>query len=259
MLPKIPRSRYKLLRVLLCLGVLLSASTGCLQLSSSKPSGPWHEAYEPINDPASEAYISECLERAIAEFGEPIFPVNKVLLRRSIKTHEARRYRIGEGFSLTECVDPTNGVFVIYLAVGPEHHNYFALLGHECAHLLNPYLFDWYIEGLATLFSEQMCEETGREWGDWKRHFERTRREPYGLSYRMMRELKEEFPNEYSSIIQCTADSKNGADRRHIDIDAWIETLPPDRSAIALDIISKYSHVLEKATSEQYYFKPPAD
>jgi len=248
-----------LLRSLLCLSLLLVASTGCLRLSSSTPPGPWHEAYQPINDPVSEAYMAQSLERAISEFGEPAIPVNTILLRRSKKLPEARRYRIGEDFSLTECVDSTNGIFVIYLAVDPDHRNYFPLLGHECAHLLNPYIFDWYMEGLATLFSEQMCDETGREWGDWKRHFERTRREPYGLSYRMMRELQEEFPEEYPSIIRFTAENGSGAGRRHIDIDAWIATLPSDRRSIALDIIFEYSKVLRKATSEQYYFSMPSD
>ncbi len=239
--------------------LLLVTTTGCLRLSDSQPSGPWHEAYQPITDPASEAYVSRALERAITEFGEPVIPVNKVLLRRSKKTPEARRYRIGEDFSLTECVDSTNGIFVIYLAVDPGHRNYFPLLGHECAHLLNPYIFDWYMEGLATRFSEQMCDETGRAWGDWQRHFMRTRREPYGLSYRMMLELQEEFPEEYPLIIRYTAENESGTGQQHIDIDAWLATLPSARRDIALDIILGYSKVLEAATSKQYYFSRPSD
>jgi len=230
---------------------------GCMRLSDGTPPGPWHEAYQPIADSESDAFVAQALGQAIAEFGEPLIPVNKVLLRRSKKVPEARRYRIGEDFSLTECVDSTNGVFVIYLAVDPGHRNYFPLLGHECAHLLNPYIFDWYMEGLATVFSEQICEQTEHEWGDWKRHFERTRRAPYGLSYRMMLELQQEFPDEYPAIIHFTAENGNGAGRRHIDIDAWLATLPPARRAAALDIISGYSKVLRKATSEQYYFSTP--
>ena len=248
-----------MLRSLLCLSLLLVASSGCLRLSDSTPPGPWHEAYQPIDDPESEAYISQALERAIAEFGEPAVPVNTVLLRRSKKVPEARRYRIGEDFSLTECVDSTNGIFVIYLAVDPGHRNYFPLLGHECAHLLNPYIFDWYMEGLATLFSEKMCKETEREWGDWQRHFMRTRREPYGLSYRMMLELQQKFPDEYPSIIRFTAENGKGTDRMHIDIDAWLATLPPARRDTALDIIFEYSKVLRKAASEQYYFSMPSE
>lgn len=232
--------------------------SGCMQLSAGKPPGPWHELYQPINDPESEAFVAQSLKRATAEFGEPVIPVNKVLLRRSRKRPEARRYRLGEDFSLTECADTTNGVFVIYMAVDPEHRNYFPLLGHECAHLLNPRIFGWYMEGFASVFSERMCEEAGREWGDWKRHFERTRREPYGLSYRMMLELQQEFPGEYPAIIRFTAENGDHADRHHIDIDAWLATLPSDRRDVALDIITSYTDTLEENSSDQYYFSAPA-
>ncbi|MEN8254605.1 MAG: hypothetical protein ABFR33_03955 [Verrucomicrobiota bacterium] len=242
-----------------CLLLSVFFLPGCMQLSGGKPAGPWHEVYQPINDPESDAFVAQALGKAIAEFGEPAIPVNKILLRRSKKVPEARRYRLGEDFSLTECVDSTNGVFAIYLAVDPGHRNYFALLGHECAHLLNPHIFDWYMEGFATAFSEQICEAAGREWGDWKRHFERTRREPYGLSYRMMLELQQEFPDEYPSIIRFTAENGGGAGRRHIDINAWLETLPPDRCDVALEIISGYVDALRRKTSEQYYFSPPSE
>jgi hypothetical protein len=228
-----------------------------MRLSDGRPPGPWHAAYQPIEHPESETFISNALERAVAQFGEPSIPVTKILLRRSRKVEEARRYRLGEDFSLTECVDPTNGVFVIYLAVDPGHVNYFPLLGHECAHLINPQIFDWYMEGIATLFSEQLCNDTGREWGDWKRHFNRSRREPYALSYRMMQELQQEFPDEYPTLVQYVATNGKGKDRLRIDIDEWLGILPDDRYDTALDIISNYSKTLEKKTTEQYYFTVP--
>ena len=228
-----------------------------MRLTDSKPPGPWPDAYQPITDPESEAFVTRSLARAVEEFGEPAIAVNKVLLRRSRKVPAARHYRIAEDFSLTECVDSTNGVFAIYISVDPGHRNYFALLGHECAHLLNPSIFGWYMEGFASVFSENMCEETGRDWGDWKRHFERTRRGPYGLSYRMMLELQQEFPDEYPGVIRFTAVNGEDAARRHINIDAWLATLPPDRRYAALEIISAYSDVLKKKTSAQYYFSPP--
>lgn len=238
-----------------CISGVLS---GCAGLSNGKPPGPWHEAYEPISDPAADAFVADALNMAVAAYGEPVIPVNKVMLRRSRRTPEARRYRIDEDFSLTECVDSTNGIFVIYLGVDPGHRNYFALLGHECAHLLNPFIFDWYMEGFSTVFSEEVCDAADREWGDWKRHFERTRREPYGLSYRMMRELKERFPDEYPSIIRHTQAAGKDAGRQHVDVDAWLETLPPERIGRARDIIDAYSEDLLRKTSEQYHFSAPS-
>lgn len=251
-------SQYISARSWLCLFLLLIALTGCLRLSEGKPPGPWHASYQPINHPESEAFISLAFEEAVAQFGEPVIPVNQVILLRSKKTLEARRYRLGEDFSLTECVDSTNGVFAIYLAVDPGHANYFPLLAHECAHLIDPRIFDWYMEGMATLFSEQVCRDTGRPWGNWQRHFTRSRREPYALSYRMMLELQEEFPSEYPSIIRFVAENGGGGRRLHIDIDAWLETLSASRRAVAIEIISDYSGGLLRKTSDQYYFATPA-
>ncbi len=233
--------------------------SGCLSLSDGKPHGPWHAAYQPIDDPESAAFISLALEKATAEFGAPVIPVNKVLLRRSRKVEDARRYRIAEDFSLTECVDSTNGIFAIYLAVDPGHRNYFPLLGHECAHLLNPFIIDWYMEGIATVFSEQMCADKELEWGDWSRHFSRTRRDPYGLSYRMMLELRKEFPEEYPEIIRFVAENGKGARKLRIDIDAWIGSLPMDRQPVALKIIKGYAKALNRKVSDQYYFTIPTD
>lgn len=241
----------------LCLFLLLSGLSGCMQLSSGKPPGPWHEAYQPIEDADSEAFMALALEQAIAQFGEPVIPVEEVILRRSKKLPEARRYRIAEDFSLTECVDSTNGVFAIYLGVEPDHPNYYPLLGHECAHLLNPRIIDWYMEGFATVFSEQFCADTDRPWGSWERHFNRSRRDPYALSYRMMRELQEAFPDHYPSIIRYVAENGNGSDKLRIDIDRWLQTLPPNRRAEALQIIAPYTKILHRQISDRYYFTIP--
>ncbi len=242
--------------LLLFLSLLLS---GCTGFMNGRPEGPWYKAYQPINDPDSETFRSAVFEEARAEFGGPAIPVNEVLLRRSRKTREARRYRLGEDFSLTECIDPTNGLFVIYIGVDPGDSNYYALLAHECAHLLNPYITDWYMEGIATVFSEQVCEEQGKEWGDWKRHFIKSRREPYALSYRMMLELQQAFPEDYPLMLQYTASKSADTPWLRIDIDRWIATLPSGRQQEARDIIDPYTSVLRKHTDKVYGFAVPGN
>ncbi|WP_136077276.1 hypothetical protein [Pontiella desulfatans] len=232
--------------------------SGCATLIESKPPGPWHEAYEPIEDAASSRFVADSLKQAIAEFGEPVVPVNEVILRRSRKTEASRRYRIGEDFSLTECVDPANGVFVIYLGEDPGHRNYYALLGHECAHLINAHITDWYMEGIATLFSEEACAAQNVEWGDWKRRFSRSRREPYALSYRMMRDLKAAFPAHYPQLVGLAVPSGKPPWKR-IDIDAWLAALPPHRRAEALGIIEPHVSVLKRQTNAQYGFAVPQE
>jgi hypothetical protein len=245
------------LLLLLFLSLVVS---GCMSLSNGRPPGPWSDAYQPIEDPDTDAFLAEVLELARAEFGEPAIPINQILLRRSRKTQEARPYRIGEDFSLTECTDPTNGLFVVYIGVDPGHSNYYALLAHECVHLLNPYVTDWYMEGIATVFSEQACSEVGEEWGDWKRHFMRSRRDPYALSYRMMSELRDAFPDHYPTLVHCTAPNGNGSSPwQRIDIDQWIGSLPDERHEEALDIIDPYIDVLIKHTGKVYDFAVPSE
>jgi len=250
----------KVIRCRLFYGLLLLlflGLTGCLSISSNTPPGAYYDAYRPINDPESVSFVSNGLAQAVAEFGEPAIPVNKVLLRRSRKTREMARYRIPENFSLTQCVDPTNGVFVIYVEVDYDHINYFAYLGHECAHLINAKIADWYMEGIATVFSEEYCAKTGKKWGDWKRHFMRSRRLPYALSYRMMLELKAAFPEDYPRLIQHLAITEKAPEWRHLDIDAWMETLPESRQDEALDIIEPYAKSLKKSVSRHYDFAIP--
>jgi hypothetical protein len=239
--------------LLLCL--LLS---GCTGLLNSRPPGLWYEAYQPLVHPASDAFLASALKEAKAEFGEPAIPVNQVLLRRSRKTEVAKGYRIGEDFSLTECIDPTNGIYVVYIGVDPDHSNYYALLGHECAHLLNPYITDWYMEGVATVFSEQFCEKQGRPWGDWSRHFSQSKRDPYALSYRMMLALQKVCPAEYAQLLDYTRPHGSGKERwQQVDIDRWIASLPVETQQEAVNIIELYAPVLRKHTDRVYSFAVP--
>lgn len=254
---KMNSAQHILLRKVLCLFLLLSTLSGCVRLSVDKPPGPWHEVYQSIRDAESEAFVARVFDQAMVQFGAPAIPVEQILLRRSKKTAEAQCYRIAENFSLTECVDSTNGVFAIYLAVDPGHPNYYPLLGHECAHLLNPYILDWYMEGLATLFSEQVCRENHQPWGNWARHFSRSRRDPYALSYRMMRDLQARFPQRYPAIVQCVAEAESGDGNLRIDIDRWLQTLPADCRDEARRIIAPYTKVLMRRASEQYNFVAP--
>ncbi|WP_372845120.1 hypothetical protein [Pontiella sp.] len=237
--------------------LLLWLVSGCSSMIDGRPPGPWYDAYQPIEDPASEQFIDRALEMAVAEFGDPAIPVGQIILRRSRKTEAAGRYRIGQDFSLTECIDSTNGVFVVYIGVDPGHPNYYALLGHECCHLVNAHITDWYMEGIATVFSEEVCAAQGLDWGDWKRHFMRSRREPYALSYRMMRALKQAYPAHYSSFLRHVAPNEKGAPWQRIDIDSWLDALPAGGRDVALGIIAPYVSALRNQTAAQYTFAVP--
>ncbi|MBN2683820.1 MAG: hypothetical protein JXR40_00940 [Pontiellaceae bacterium] len=240
--------------LLLFLWFFLSGCAGVL----TRPPGPWYDVYQPIQDSTSHAFVADALARAVNEFGEPAFPVQKVLLRRSRKIGEFQNYRVREDFSLTECEDVDSGLLVIYMGLGPEDPDYWAFLAHECAHLLNPRITDWYMEGIATLFSKEVCEEQGIVWNSLRSHFETDEKEPYALSYRMMQALKEAFPEEYPSIIRFVAPNRSGEEWLRIDIDAWIASLPAARQSEALSIIEPYAKRLVKEKRKFYDFKIPS-
>lgn len=239
--------------LLLFLCLFLAGCTGVL----TRPPEPWYDVYQPICDSASHAFVSEVLDRAVDEFGEPELPVRQVLLRRSLRNDEFKKYRVREGFSLTEYVDAANGLYVIYMGMGPEEPDYQAFLAHECTHLLNPRITDWYMEGIATLFSEQVCEAMGIDWSPLRSHFMTDEREPYALSYRMMKALQKAFPEEYPSIIRFVARNRSGKEWLRIDIDAWIASLPPARQREALGIIEPYAKRLAKEKRKLYDFAVP--
>lgn len=241
----------------LCLFLLMGGFSGCTVLKDGKPPGDWHEAYVPIDEPESLSFVSNALALAVTEFGAPVIPVEKVMLRRSVKSEKARGYAVREHFSLTECIDTTNGVFVIYIGVDPDHHNYYALLGHECAHLLNPHITDWYMEGMATVFSEEVCHALGKEWGSWKRHFGKSRRQPYALSYRMMKEMKAACPEDYSGIQRFSMPNGHGGGWQMININGWLSTLPDEKRAEALELIEPNVKMLSRHTNVMYSFQVP--
>jgi hypothetical protein len=237
--------------------LLFFALNGCVRLADIHPTGPWHEAYQPIEHEESREFLAHALAKGEADFGVPAVPVNDVLLRRSRKTKEARRYAIGEDFSLTSCIDTTNGTFVVYLRYYPDERNYYAILGHECAHLMNARIMDWYMEGIATVFSEELCDELGKPWGNWKRHLMKSRREPYALSYRMMREMKAALPEAYPLLMQYLEPNQEREGWLRIDINGWLDSLPDEDYAQALEVIRPYADRLQKRTSEQYDFAMP--
>lgn len=250
------KAQYRIFTRLLCLFLLLLLA-GCQILIEGKPPGPWHEAYLSLEHDESVMFISNALAQAVSEFGEPVIPVKQVLLRRSLKSEKARRYSVGENFTRTACIDSSNGVFVIYMGKDPSDQNYFPLLAHECVHLLNADITDWYMEGIATDFSERFCTQQGLEWGDWKHHFSKSRRDPYALSYRMMSRLREEFVTEYNRLTQYAV--ANGGDEGwlKIDINAWLEILPENGRKKAVEIISPHVEVLQQRQTAQYSFDVP--
>ncbi|MDZ8119546.1 hypothetical protein [Pontiella agarivorans] len=237
------------------IAVLIS---GCSTMINGVPDGPIHAAYQPLGDPEAEAFFFQCLDSLEEQYGKPDIPVKDVIFRRSRKNETARRYRIAEDFSLTQCINPDNGEFVVYIGVDADGKNYYPLLTHECGHFINARIKDWYIEGFATVFSEEICTEFNKPWGDWGRHFNRSRKNPYARSYRMMRDLKAACPEAYPKIIRFTKINGQSSEWLCIDIDAWLETLSSVQYDAALEIIEPHLKVLRRHTASGYTIEIPS-
>jgi len=243
-----------LLKVALALLIILPA---CTQWEKGKPPGAWYKSYQPIQNPQADQFVKQALALTRTQFPPPIFPPQKIILRHSKKTAAAKNYRIAEHFSLTECIDITNGIFVIYIEVDPTHPSFYPLLGHECTHLINPKIFDWYMEGIATQFSEDLCKKEGKSWTEWAKRFNKTSTDPYALSYQMMHQIKQTVtPQNYATILQHRAPNHFNPNRERIDIIAWLKTLPPNKQKKVIAIIRRYQKQLLTHRSQQYDFTP---
>jgi len=115
------------------------------------------------------------------------------------------------------------------------------------------------MEGAATVFSEEICNECGISWKAWEKRFQREKnKKPYSASYSMMKELKQAVPEHYPQFIRFTAPTAE-EDRLQIDIDAWLNTLPQADRTRAVGIISRWMKILKRRESKDYNFTVPAE
>ncbi len=85
--------------------------------------------------------------------------------------HIPFKARVRTGFSLTEIVDKEKGIYTIYIDAKENSNLFKLLLFHEVVHLLNPEVFDWYLEGFNNCFSEYMAKKLNISWEIWNDRF----------------------------------------------------------------------------------------
>ena len=85
-------------------------------------------------------------------------------LRAYVKRRGAKK-----GVQLCELLDAKEGVCVLYLTRNPNEEGFYDELGHEVFHLLNPKYTDWFMEGWASVFSEDFAKRKGKSWEVWKK------------------------------------------------------------------------------------------
>ena len=151
---------------------------------------PIHQWYVELDGPGVRIFLDQALQAAVEMLGEPVIPVRQVHLHLS-QTIRSAPEDLKQGFQLTDLVDAERGEFCIYLRWRPGQTWFFGQLAHEVPHLLNASLYDCYVEGLSTVFSERCLKQCGREsdWQVWERHFRSGQDAFHGQTYFMMSQI----------------------------------------------------------------------
>jgi hypothetical protein len=230
---------------------LLSAGAPAAEPAPAAPPPPkpirsdWYLRYEPLEDGAARRLLDAAIAFGRERLGEPAIAIRTVHLRRSIPIDpksDARR-----GFQLTEIADSEKGAFAIYLSAAPGDTAFEGQIAHEAFHLFDARLRDAYVEGLNGLLSEDLFRARGLDWEPWLRHFREGREPLYGSAYFLVKELAAEVGREpLWKLLRFAVETPGHPDRSEIDIDRWLDSLGPERSARARAVIGRRFEEIEK-------------
>ena len=147
-----------------------------------------------------------------------------------------------EGVEICECLGPENDECILYVSAAPGEPLFFPQLAHEVFHLLSPDCYDWYVEGLSNIFSEAFCEMAGYSWQPVLSSFYgREKTDPYAISYFMMRDINKVAGAYLRNFLNFTVGPDMSKTKKHVDVDGWLKTLPPDLRGRVIDIIHLYA------------------
>ncbi|MBI3268035.1 MAG: hypothetical protein HYZ53_03365 [Planctomycetes bacterium] len=202
--------------------------------------------YPPIADVGAHALLREALARATASYGDPRLPVRRVDLRRGGRSGAA-----AGSFPLCELTDPAAGHFTLYLGEPPESPLFVGQLAHEAFHLLDTRFYDWYVEGLATVFAETFVRGKGLDWAVWERRFAAGgAKDPYAAGFAMMRAVVDAVGAEgVRGFLDFGVPASGSGERRRIDPDAWLHSLPEGARRAALRALRAHGKTMARAAA----------
>ena len=152
----------------------------------------------------------------------------------------------------------SNGNFVIYLGVEENSDLIWFLLAHEVMHLLNPFIQDWYMEGLASYFAVQFCQQENVKLGGWLNIFNKIKENPYACSYRMIRDIAEVTPEALRSMRNYTLTNKKYPNTLKIDVDRWLASMSVSDRNTVLAKIRPYMKEMKKYSNSRISFTIPS-
>lgn len=228
----------------------------------------------PLSLPAQVAVVAD-LNRwllsgplpAPAEGGlrHPSAVVRRLQLEREyaglLQPMPAARLDLPAGLELCTEIPGRPGHYVLWVSVPPGAENFYPQLGHETLHLLNNRLYDWYVEGLASVFSERMSEDNGHSWQAMREYFAARREtDPYAISYAMMRDLDAVAgPAGMRTFLSFAVWTDPAHSRMHIDIDGWLNSLGPIAARPLREVILRYADQLRAVAGHDTYFAVPRE
>lgn len=201
--------------------------------------------YLTIDDKNVYLFIQSSLKWLKNTYGDTLYKIEKINIRRSQKKWGTKKYNLRENFQLTECADKYAGEYTIYLSVGPSHPEFYPLLGHEIGHLLDIDFVGPEAEGFCTVISRQLCERTRHDWTAWERRFAKEDT-LYARSYRAMQQLHDIAPPQFSTIRQHIVTSE---DKHRFDFRSWANDLSPQQQTRVLVVQSTYPDILQANTT----------
>lgn len=151
-----------------------------------------------------------------------------------------------EGVEICECPVSEKGVCVLYVSADPGSPDFFPQLAHEVFHLLSPQCYDWYVEGLCNVFSEEYCAKSGCSWQSVLAGLhERKTSDPYAISYFMMHDVYTIGGPYLADFMRFAVWSDSDKTKKHIDITGWLNTLPLEIREPVEKIIWSYAPALK--------------
>ena len=219
----------------------------------------WYMHYQAIKDADADRFMQDGIKLVKQFYGEPIIPIKTVRLCYTVPLDPNSQLR--QHFQLCELVDQEAGEFTIYLSHQPDAYSFHGQLGHEIAHLLNPLIYDAYVEGLNTRFAEKLVTTWNLDWSGWADYFQKDNDPFYARTYHMMKEIDEFLAEgELSNLLLFAEPIGDNSTHQKINIEAWLKTLAREKRDIVKFIIFKYAAGIEIARRQShssYHFAIP--
>lgn len=111
---------------------------------------------------------------------------------------------------------------------------------HETMHVMVPGVYDFYFEGLATLFAQHRFTDAGRDWVAARQVLMANSTSMHTQAYLMAGELEQQIGVAATwRLVRYVSGATS--ERRFVDADAWLTSLTPAQQRAACAIIGRYT------------------